>query len=183
MLPVDVGIQKATRTMRLGSRSGMSIFYTFQNKVLGRIAPMKEWLIAICRGAAMGLGWGAAWVPLALLVALIVDPKDSMDEPWVIAGMLPGFLCGAVFSVVTGIANRRRRLDELSFGQAGARGMMSGLLVGGVWLVLALVSDPPQWLLYAVVVGSLTLLSAVSGVGTAWLARKRKSNLTLPAAP
>jgi hypothetical protein len=37
---------------------------------------------------------------------------------------------------------------------------MSGLLVGGCWLVLALVSDPPRWQLYAVVVSSLTLLSA-----------------------
>ena len=40
----------------------------------------------------------------------------------------------------------------------------------------ALVSDPPQWLLYAVVVVSLIVLSAVSGIGTAWLARMAKNN-------
>jgi hypothetical protein len=39
-----------------------------------------------------------------------------------------------------------------------------------------LVSDPPQWLLYAVVVVSLIVLSAVSGIGTAWLARMAKNN-------
>ena len=143
-------------------------------------ARIKDWFIGIYRGAAMGLGWGTAWVPLALLIALIIDPDDSMDEPWLLVGVLPGFLCGAVFSAVAGIANGRRRLDELSFRRAGARGMVSGLLVGGGWLVLALVSDPPNWLLYAVVVGSLTLLSAVSGVGTARLARKGKNAVLLP---
>ena len=126
---------------------------------------MKKWLIRIGRGVAMGLGWGVAWVPVALLVGLIVDPNDSMDEPWLVVGMLPGFLCGAVFSAVAGIADGRHGLDELSFSRAGAWGVASGLLVGGLWLVLALLSDPPQWLLNRVVVGSLTLLSAVSGVG------------------
>ena len=137
---------------------------------------MKKWLIRIGRGAAMGLGWGAAWVPIALLVGQIVDPNDSMDEPWLIVGMLPGFLCGAVFSVVAGIAGGRHGLDELSFRRAGAWGVASGLLVGGGWLVLALLSDPPKWLLNVVVVGSLTLLSAVSGVGAALMARMGKSD-------
>jgi hypothetical protein len=50
---------------------------------------MKKWPIRVSRGIAMGLGWGAAWVPAALLVALIVDPNDSMDEPWLLVGMLP----------------------------------------------------------------------------------------------
>jgi hypothetical protein len=137
---------------------------------------MKKWLISIGRGVAMGLGWGAAWVPVALLVAVIVDPNDSMDEPWLVVGMLPGFLCGAVFSAVAGIADGRHGLDELSFSRAGALGVASGLLVGGLWLVLALLSDPPQWLLNVVVVGSLTLLSAVSGVGAALLARMGKND-------
>ena len=137
---------------------------------------MKKWLIRIGRGAAMGLGWGAAWVPVALLVGLIVDPNDSMDEPWLVVGMLPGFLCGAVFSAVAGIAGGRHGLDELSISRAGAWGVASGLLVGGGWLVLALSSDPPQWLLNVVVVGSLALLSAVSGVGAALMARMGKSD-------
>lgn len=137
---------------------------------------MKKWLISVGRGVAMGLGWGAAWVPVALLVAVILDPNDSMDEPWLVVGMLPGFLCGAVFSAVAGIADGRHGLDELSFSRAGALGVASGLLVGGLWLVLALLSDPPRWVLNVVVVGSLTLLSAVSGVGAALLARMGKND-------
>jgi hypothetical protein len=137
---------------------------------------MKRGLIHIGRGVAIGLGWGAAWVPVALLAGLTVDPDGSMDEPWLTVGMLPGFLCGAVFSAMTGIAPGRRGLDELSFSRGGVLGVASGLLVGGLWLVLVLASDPPQWLLSGVVVGSLTLLSAVSGVGTALMARLRKSD-------
>jgi hypothetical protein len=68
---------------------------------------------------------------------------------------------------VAGIADGRRGLDELSLIPAGAQGVLSGLLVGGLWLVVALLSDPPNWLLNAVVVSSLTVLSAVSGVAAA----------------
>jgi hypothetical protein len=28
-----------------------------------------------------------------------VDPGDSMDEPWLMVGMLPGFLCGGSFAL------------------------------------------------------------------------------------
>jgi len=133
-----------------------------------------EWLGATRRGASIGLAWGTSWVPVALLIAFSVDSGDSMDEPWLIVGMLPGFLCGAVFSAVVEIVNGGR-VGALSFRRAAGAGMMSGLLVGGCWLVLALVSDPPRWQLYAVVVSSLTLLSAVSGVGTAWLGRLAQS--------
>jgi hypothetical protein len=59
---------------------------------------------------------------------------------------------------------------------------VSGLLVGGLWVVVALLSDPPKWLLNVVVVGSLTLLSAVSGVGAALLARMLKNRASANAA-
>ena len=141
---------------------------------------MKTWLVRIGRGVGMGLGWGAAWVPVALLVALIVDPNDSMDEPWLVVGMLPGFLCGAVFSAVAGMADGRHELGESSLSRAGAWGAASGLLVGGLWLVLALLSDPPQWLLNVVVVGSLTLLSAISGAAVALMGRMTGRDLMDP---
>lgn len=59
---------------------------------------------------------------------------------------------------------------------------MSGLLVGGLWVVVALLSDPPKWLLNVAVVGSLALLSAVSGVGSALLARMLKKDASANAA-
>jgi hypothetical protein len=139
---------------------------------------MKTWLFGAGRAVAMGLGWGSAWVPIAILIGLVVDRDGSMDEPWFLVGMYPGFLCGAVFSAMAGIASGRHGLDELSSRRAAAHGTASGLLVGFIWLMVAFSSDPPQWLLHAVVVGSLTLLSAVSGVAASVIARLRKNHAT-----
>ena len=132
---------------------------------------MDKWLAGIGRALMMGLAWAVAWMPVGLLLGFIVDRDGSMDEPWIAAGTYPGFLCGVVFSVAAGFAANRRRLDQLSLSLAGARGVASGLLVGALWVVVVLLSDPPKWLLNVGVVGSLTLLSAVSGVGSAVLAR------------
>lgn len=132
---------------------------------------MQKWVTRISRALMMGLAWAVAWMPIGLLVGFIVDRDGSMDEPWIAAGTYPGFLCGVVFSVAAGFAARRRRLDQLSLAFAGTRGLVSGLLVGGLWVIVALLSDPPKWLLNLAVVGSLTLLSAISGVGSALLAR------------
>ena len=138
---------------------------------------MKKWLIRIGRAAMMGLAWAVAWAPLAVVIGtMIVDSDNSMDEMWALAGIYPGFLCGAVFFAVLGIAERHRKLDELPLSRVGAWGAVSGLLVGGLWVVVALLSDPPQWLLYGAVVGSLTALSAVSGVASSLVARIGKSH-------
>jgi hypothetical protein len=58
-------------------------------------------------------------------------------EPEHIGGSLyAGFLCGAIFSELAGIASGRRRLDEMSFAQAAAWGAAGGLVVGVVPFVL-----------------------------------------------
>jgi hypothetical protein len=135
---------------------------------------MDKWVTRIGRALMMGLAWAVAWMPIGLLIGFIVDRDGSMDEPWIAAGTYPGLLCGVVFSVVVGMAADRRRLRELSLPLAAGWGLATGLLVGGLWVVVAVLSDPPKWLLNGAVVGSLTLLSAVSGVGSALLARMGK---------
>jgi tetrahydromethanopterin S-methyltransferase subunit F len=137
---------------------------------------MQKWVTGISRALMMGLAWAVAWMPIGLLVGFIVDRDGSMDEPWIAAGTYPGFLCGVVFSVVAGFAARRRRLDQFSLAFAGPRGLVRGLLVGGLWVLVALLSDPAKWLLNLAVVGSLTLLSAFSGIGSALLARMGKND-------
>lgn len=137
---------------------------------------MEKWITHISRAFMMGLAWAVAWMPIGLLIGFIVDRDGSMDEPWIAAGTYSGFFCGAVFSAAVGMAADRRGLRRLSLPLAGAWGLVSGLLVGGLWVVVALLSDPPKWLLYVAVVGSLTLLSAVSGFGSALLARMGKND-------
>ena len=46
------------------------------------------------RGAVgMGLLWAVAWAPVGVLIGAIVDPNESTDEPWLMVGLVPGFLC------------------------------------------------------------------------------------------
>jgi hypothetical protein len=97
-----------------------------------------------------------------------------MDEMWVAIGGFPGFLSGAVFFAVVGIAEGQRRFAEVSLGRVAAWGALSGLLVGVLPFVLGSPrSELPVWLLGVMIIGSVTLLSAVSGVGSALLLRSR----------
>lgn len=132
---------------------------------------MSKWMTRIGRTLMMGLAWAAAWVPVGMVVGTLIVGEL---EPEHIGGPLyAGFLCGAIFSVVAGIASGRRRLSELSASRAAGWGALSGLLVGALPFVLggSQSSEPPLWIQLAVVIGSLTALSAASAVASAWLAR------------
>ena len=130
---------------------------------------MNKWLSRLSRAAMMGLAWAAAWVPVGSLAGSLI--VGELEPEWIGGPLYAGFLCGAIFSAVAGLADGRRRLDQMSRSRAGVLGVLSGLLAGGLWVVVVLSSDPPHWLLNGAVVGSLALLSAASGVGSALLAR------------
>lgn len=133
---------------------------------------MNRWPKRIGAAGLMGLAWAAAWAPVGALAGWLI--VGELEPEWIGGPLYAGFLCGAMFSAVAGIADGRRRLDEMSLPRSGAWGAMSGLLAGALWLVLVLTSDPPLWLLEGAVVGALTVLSAISGVGSALLARMAK---------
>jgi len=132
---------------------------------------MKTWLRRIRGTILMGLTWAALWAPVGPLIGMVVDADGSMDEPWVVVGVYPGFLGGVAFATVLGIVGRRRRFGELSLPRFAAWGAAAGLLLGALWLVVVVSSDPPRWVLNAVVVGALTFLSGVSAAGSLALAR------------
>ncbi len=132
-----------------------------------------DWLGRIRGAVLMGLTWAVAWAVVAVLIGMIVDPDGSMDEMWVAIGAYPGFLCGAVSATVLGITAGSRWFRELSLSRVGARGAGAGLLVGVIpFLVGEPTSEIPLWLPGAVVIGSITLLSAVSAAASAWLLRR-----------
>ena len=139
---------------------------------------MRTWLKRIRGAVLMGLTWAVVWVPVALLTSMIVDPNESMDEPWVAAGAYPGFLCALVFSAVLAITDGRRRFDELSLLRVGAWGAVSGLLV----IVLPFTgvlgtpnTEHPLWQWRGAIIGAVTLLSSVSAVGSVLLARMART--------
>ena len=136
---------------------------------------MNTWLTRIRGAVLLALTWAVVWAPVGVLIGMIVDPDDSMDEMWVAVGAYPGFLCGAVFCAVLGIAEGRRRFNELSLSRVGAWGAVSGLLVGVLPFVLGTLStELPLWLWGVVIIGPVTLLSSVSAIGSALLARMAK---------
>ena len=134
---------------------------------------MKKWLRRIRAAVTMGLLWAVPWAVVAVLIGFIVDPDDSMDEMWFLVGAYPGFLGGVLFSIVLAIAERHRRLDELSVRRFGAWGAAAGLVVGVLPFMLGTPSpniDVAR--LATVVIGSFTLMSAASAAGSLALARK-----------
>ena len=143
---------------------------------------MTKWLRRVRGAVVMGVIWALVWGPAAVLLGMAIDPDGSMDEMWVAIGAIPGFVGGGLFSVVLGIAARRRRFDELSIPRVATWGAVAGLLVGLLPLVIG---DPAagvsRWLLGGVVAGSITLLSAASAAGSLALARRSAQGGSLDA--
>lgn len=124
-------------------------------------------------GFGIGLAWAVVWAPIAVLVGtLIVDPDNSMDEMWPAIGAYPGFICGVLFYAVLGIAERGRRLEELHLSRAALWGTTAGLPVGASPFAIGnLTTELPLLLFAAAVIGSITLLSAASAVGSVLVRR------------
>jgi hypothetical protein len=145
-----------------------------------------NWLRNIRAAVGLGLLWAIVWAPVGVLIGTtIVDPDGSMDEPWLLVGAYPGFLCGAVFASLVRAAAKRRRLVELTLPQAASWGAASGLLVLLVFLLgmnagLGTWSGGhTPWPLIAAVTGVIVLGSALSASASHSLARWRNNSANL----
>jgi hypothetical protein len=100
-----------------------------------------------------------------------------MDEPWPALGAYPGFLCGVVFCAVLGIAARHRELAAWSLSRVTAWGTVSGLLVMAP-IFTGLLGTPNTehalWQWRFIILAAVILLSSISAVGSAWVARMAK---------
>jgi len=132
------------------------------------------------RGAiGMGLTWAVFWALFGILIGVA-----SIVLPWLPWGAffrvfdaplpalaVPGFVGGAIFSVVLGIAGRRRRFQELSMPRFAAWGALAGALLGA----LPFTVGTPAGLISASVLLSFVVpamvLCAVSASGSLAIAR------------
>ena len=132
------------------------------------------WLRHLRRALSTAVTWGVLWAPLGVVTGIIVDPSDSMDEPWIALGAYPGFLCGLVFCAVLALADGRHRLDVLRPSRAGAWGALSGLLVMTLPMT-GLLGTPntehPLWQWRFAIVAAVVLLSSISAIGSVLLAK------------
>jgi hypothetical protein len=147
---------------------------------------MTKWLRRMRGALGMGLTWALGWALFGLLIG--VASKLLPGLPWhyffdvfdapLPALALPGFLCGVIFSVVLGIAGRRRSFDELSLPRVAAWGSVGGLLLGLLPAAMVTVGlatyggpDAGLWQFTAVISGPLAFLGAGSASGTLMVAR------------
>ena len=157
---------------------------------------MKKWLRRVRGAVGMGLTWAAGWALFGVLIGVTSRllpglPWDSFFEVFdapLPALAIPGFFGGALFSMVLGIAGRRRRFDELSLPRFAAWGAVGGLLLSLVPAAMVAVGlasvDSPDvglWQITATISGPLILLSAVSASGSLMLARMAEDRESLEA--
>ena len=150
---------------------------------------MKKWLRRIRGAVGMGLTWAAGWALVVVLmgVTTILLPGtglevifEAADDELLMVMMLPAFAGGVVFSTVLGIAGRRRRFDELSLPQFAAWGAIGGLLLGLIPAAAVAVGEG-SLATAALIIGPVTLLSAVSASGSLMLARIAEDRALLEA--
>ena len=138
---------------------------------------MKNWLRRIRDAVAMGLTWAFQWAVIAVLIGTITESlfgysieKNHVDPLAALA--MPGFIAGVFFYTVIGFAERGRKVDELSLPRLAAWGAAVGILLGVVPFAMGTpTARYPLWLVVIIIVGSSTLLSTVSAVGSGLLFR------------
>jgi hypothetical protein len=112
----------------------------------------------------MGLIWAVGWAVVGGgLMEAFVDPHGEILDMWPQTLGIAGFIGGAAFSIVFGIAAGRRSFEELSLTRFGALGAVAGVLVGAF-----LISTGAPILIIA----PAALLCAGSASGSLALARK-----------
>jgi hypothetical protein len=141
---------------------------------------MKKWLRRIRGALGMGLTWAVGWAPVGAIVGSVValggGPLGGVVEA-VLLYAASGFVVGAAFSGLLGIAEGRRRFDEMSLGRFATWGALGGLLISPYTIF----DGMPLTLTNVVGVGAVMLLSAGSAAGSLALARREDDQELLEA--
>ena len=121
----------------------------------------------------MGLTWAAGWAVVAFILSLAGFFGTGTFSIYVVFAVLwgvVGLVGGSIFSMVLGIAERRRRFEEMSLPRFAAWGGVGGLLLAIPWLFGAGPSPTLGEMLGTGVV--MALLAAGSAAGSLALARR-----------
>ena len=155
-----------------------------------------KWLRRIRGAVGMGLTWAAAWAVFGILIGVASIllpglPWDSFFEVFdapLPALAVPGFVGGVLFSIVLGVAGRRRKFDELSVRRFAAWGAVGGVMLTLFPFALVAVglastegSNLSGWRIVATISGPFVFLSALSASGSLMLARRAKGRQSLEA--
>ena len=148
---------------------------------------MKPWVRRVRGALGMGVVWAVGWALAGLLIGVtsVLTPFLPWDRFFAVfdaplpALAIPGFVGGAIFSIVLGIAARRRRFSELSFPRFVGWGAVGGVLLSLVpdaMVAVGLASREggtiDSMFVAPVIVVPLVLLSTASAAVTLALARR-----------
>ena len=150
---------------------------------------MKKLLKRVRGAIGMGLTWAAGWAVFGILVGVASrltsglpfwDPFFRIFDAPLPALAVPGFIGGALFSIVLGIAGCRHKFGDLSVGRFSAWGAVGGILLSVLPATLNAVGLAELggddalgiWQLTATIGVPLTILCAASAAGSLLLARK-----------
>ena len=154
---------------------------------------MPKWLRRIRGAVGIGLTWAAGWALVGVLIgvsSLLLPglPWDRFFEVFdapLPALAVPGFVGGAIFSVVLGFVARRRRFSELSLPLFAVCGAVGGLLLAQIpnTMVALGLGTPAEgvnlWRLTMMVSGPFAILGAASACLTLMIARKSEDSKAL----
>ncbi len=157
---------------------------------------MRRWLKRLRGYLVLALLWAVAWAVAGLLIG--VSSRLLPWLPWnaffavfdapLPALAVPGFIGGALFSVLLGIGEHRRRFDELSVCRFAGWGAVGGLLLTMIPASAVLSGSATGadlahefWAITSILVVPLTALSAASAAGSLWLARRAAPPIALAA--
>jgi multisubunit Na+/H+ antiporter MnhB subunit len=141
---------------------------------------MKRWLRRIRGAIGMAVTWAFGWSVVGSILWRVGEwffpaagPTDAMLSLFIAFGGI-GFIGGATFSIVLGIAEGRRRFDQMSVPRFAILGAAAGL---GLSLIALSVQAPIRDTMFLATL--LPLLGAGSASGALVLARRVDDEMLL----
>lgn len=118
----------------------------------------------------MGLAWGAAWFGAGIALARV--PGFYSDLPFALMFAPLGFFTGIIFSGILAVGARGRGLHRMSLPRFAGWGAVGGLLLAGIFVVVAALRGVSVWGEFMVFGPALAMASAASAAGSLALARR-----------
>ena len=144
---------------------------------------MDRWIRRVRGAIGMGLTWAAAWFAggMAILItSLILTGSTGADVPYPVGFGAFGFVAGVTFSAVLGLAEGRRRFDEMSMARFAGWGALGGFLLSAGFVGLVSLIEGPAFLSNLAILGPVFgIAGAGCAAGTLALARKAEDGTLL----
>jgi len=133
--------------------------------------PVKKWMRRIRGLLGTAVTWALAWSSVGAAIGLLNvvfagAPIGAVVVTFALAWAKMGFVAGAIFSVVLGVVEGRRRFDEVSLPRFAAWGA-----VGALFLAIPIAMGLTLTIQTVVGFGTAVLLGVGSAAGSLALAR------------